>query len=135
MLIKEIKSLCNLYELEFDEVYAHRDDYLITLKNVLELDILKDVLNDLVYINKGSYGSEIRTKEGYTMVESKTIEEYNNIKKFDLNKLYKDLSTLTLEDHSSQQTIINMIIPKIFVIHADRYNEKRYDNMLGRLYA
>jgi hypothetical protein len=134
--MKDIKKLCNLYELDYNKVYAHRDDYLVTINGLLELDILQNVLSNLKYL-KGGAGSmsELRTYEGKVMAYSVSEGEYDSIKAFNLNKLNSDIKELNFEERKAKEYIVDMIIPKIFIQFAENYNEKRYNDMLDRLYA
>lgn len=140
LMRKDFKEFCNLYNLDEKESYKllnnDKDRYLELIKDTFELDILQKTLNNLVYIKKSvGYDPEIRTKEDITMINSVTENEYINIKNFDVNKLYSKIENCTSDLYKAQQSIIKMIIPKIFIIYAEKYNENRYNNMLDRLYA
>lgn len=128
LLRKDLKELCRLFELEITSI--DRENIIESIKDKIEIEILKNVLDNLVYIDTG----EIRTKEDYTMINSKTKDQYECIKSFNLNKLYKGINDMSLEEYNAKKSIIDMIIPKIFIMYAEIYTPQRYNNMLDRLY-
>lgn len=136
MLRKDFRMLCLLYGLDekksLNLIENNTYKYFSLIKNKLDLNILQNVLNNIAYINH-----EIRTKEGKTLIAEVTEDEFLNIKNFDLKHLINEccLCETGLEIYKSRRTIINMIIPKIYIKYSEIYDTERYNNLIDKLYS
>ena len=115
------------------------DKYYIVLKDYINWNLVEQVLRGLKYIDCGiGYMSRIDTKEGYTVINSVTKDEYENLKNIDKKYfgIEPNLSDrdLTLEQYQTLNKMYGFVIPLIYN-RAEEYMPVEYNAMVDRCYA
>ena len=103
------------------------DNHYLIYKDKINWSTVANVIRNCKYFNS-VYGSRIDTKEGYTIINSQTENEYLQLKNFNvaLLGLSLDDENLSIDDKRTLNKIYNFVIPTM-IKHCETYFSKEFD--------